>query len=64
MVKPQQFTTPFLGEEQWAWLDKVFKETHDDLYIIGSGIQILQNIVSLPKEVWPPQEKHRLFTML
>jgi phosphodiesterase/alkaline phosphatase D-like protein len=55
-----------LGEEQWKWLDQTFAETPDSqLYLIGSGIQILPTDKILG-EKWAayPSERSRLIASI
>ncbi len=53
-----------LGEEQWAWLDRVLGETKDDLYLIASGIQILP-VDGMPFfEHWSSSSRARLLSTI
>jgi len=56
-------TGDILGEKQWDWLANELK-SKADLYVIGSGIQILSE--EHPYEKWAnfPKAKQRLLTLL
>jgi alkaline phosphatase D len=55
----------FLGEEQWAWLESILKDSPSRIHLIGSGIQVtpFQKPV---QEAWSlyPESRQRLFDLL
>lgn len=53
----------FLGEEQWRWLEGIFATTQSDLYLIGSGVQFLQNY-RWETEGWHRHEKKRFLDLV
>lgn len=54
----------FLGEEQWAWLEKQLQGSDADIHIIGSGIQFIPD--RHPYEKWAnfPAARERLFQLI
>lgn len=54
----------FLGEEQWAWLEKQLNGSNADIHIIGSGIQFIPD--RHPYEKWAnfPSARERLFKLV
>eukprot|EP00397_Hematodinium_sp_SG-2012_P047950 GEMP01054739.1.p1 GENE.GEMP01054739.1~~GEMP01054739.1.p1 ORF type:complete len:405 (+),score=57.30 GEMP01054739.1:87-1217(+) len=57
----------FLGEDQWAWLEKEVTNSDAPLILLGSGIQVVWNDWGhLGAEHWNrfPEAKHRLLNLL
>ncbi len=52
-----------LGEEQWKWLENIFKNNNETFTLIASGTQILP-IDRFLTECWIPQSRVRLFNLL
>lgn len=57
-------TGTILGEEQWEWLEREFKESDADINLIASGIQFIPE--EHPYEKWAnfPNERQRLFDLI
>lgn len=49
-----------MGEKQWRWLEAIFENTEDDLYIIVSGVQLYGYNRLEAFEHWPQQSVKRL----
>jgi hypothetical protein len=56
----------FLGAEQWAWLERVLRETPAELTVIGSGLQVVSKGDIAIAESWYklPQSQARLLALL
>jgi alkaline phosphatase D len=52
-----------LGEEQWIWLEKIFKNSKETYIFIGSGTQILP-IDRILTEAWYEKSRIRLFELI
>ncbi len=53
-----------LGDEQWKWLEEQVQEPEVDLFIIGSGIQILPEEHRFEKWANFPRERTKFFQLL
>ena len=53
-----------LGNTQWLWLEDILVKKDADLYIIGSGIQVLPRQHKFEKWANFPFERNRLLTLL
>ena len=53
-----------LGEEQWEWFENIFKNTKDDIYLIGSGVQVLPFDRTLIVEHWFRKPRTRLIQLI
>lgn len=53
-----------MDETQWEWLEDIFKNTNDNVYLIGSGIQIMMNNRIVNAERWPDDDKKRLTSLI
>ena len=61
---PPDYEGTILGEEQWAWLEKVFKSSKADIHLIASGIQVLSPNHRFEKWLNYPNEYKRLINLL
>ncbi|WP_114749931.1 alkaline phosphatase D family protein [Pleomorphovibrio marinus] len=53
-----------LGEEQWEWLEKEFKNSDASIHIIASGIQIIAEEHGSEKWANFPKEREKLFNLI
>eukprot|EP00760_Papus_ankaliazontas_P032900 PhM_4_TR6074/c0_g1_i1/m.2705/K01113/phoD; alkaline phosphatase D len=54
----------FLGEAQWAWLESLLRDVPADVTIIGSGIQVINDVK--PSEHWGrfPAARQRMLDLI
>jgi hypothetical protein len=52
-----------LGEEQWLWLENIFKVSNETFTFISSGTQILP-IDRIATECWFPESREKLFFLI
>lgn len=53
-----------LGDDQWIWLSRELSDDKTDLFILGSGIQVLAKDHRFEKWANFPNERNRLFNLI
>lgn len=53
-----------VSEPQWKWLESIYEDTNDDVYIVVSGIQMITSNRMLKLEDWPKKEAARMLDMV
>jgi alkaline phosphatase D len=53
-----------LSENQWEWLEQIFKNSDDQIYFLVSGIQLLASNRIFNFEKWPKKELKRLIDLI
>eukprot|EP00347_Sterkiella_histriomuscorum_P005565 403356122 len=53
-----------LGDDQWKWFENVLKNSNDQVYLLGSGVQFMMRDRLIGAERWPDKEYQRLLDLI